>query len=436
MGIYQKTKNILGKITLIIMTAIFPFVIFVHTNKNLILCNVFIIISFLGVLFTIANEFMYNRCTFKNFLLSRIESEYIVPCIMILAAVLCFFIRPLSAYQLNGIGSKIQGILFFIGCAFIYIVIYENYVYEEIDMMLMVLSSIIINIVFVCKALFFQSENAGVYAMYAGMMLAVCLYSYICSDDKKRVYYAIAMALSELGIIVSNREMAVIGMAIIILIMMPVALKKYERFTKYWLSVLMVFILGRLMGYVNIFMSDNAITVSGLSAFLLSYKTNILIIAGCIIYMGLIFFDDRIRGIIRKIDRSCMKKIYICCIGLMAAAVMFLVMWNNYKYNYTFNLMMLMGIFQILMCVIVIVNVIYKVIESIRDRNTPHRSSDYENDDILLEGYGSRYMITAIGMAAIAYILQGTGNLFEFAVFPVFICFTAIMSTYNKNCGS
>lgn len=436
MGIYQKTKNILGKITLIIMTAIFPFVIFVHTNKNLILCNVFIIISFLGVLFTIANEFMYNRCTCKNFLLSRIKSEYIVPCIMILAAVLCFFIHPLSAYQLNGIGSKIQGILFFIGCAFIYIVIYENYVYEEIDMMLMVLSSIIINIVFVCKALFFQSENAGVYAMYAGMMLAVCLYSYICSDDKKRVYYAIAMALSELGIIVSNREMAVIGMAIIILIMMPVALKKYERFTKYWLSVLMVFILGRLMGYVNIFMSDNAITVSGLSAFLLSYKTNILIIAGCIIYMGLIFFDDRIRGIIRKIDRSCMKKIYICCIGLMAAAVMFLVMWNNYKYNYTFNLMMLMGIFQILMCVIVIVNVIYKVIESIRDRNTPHRSSDYENDDILLEGYGSRYMITAIGMAAIAYILQGTGNLFEFAVFPVFICFTAIMSTYNKNCGS
>ena len=436
MGIYQKTKNILGKITLIIMTAIFPFVIFVHTNKNLILCNVFIIISFLGVLFTIANEFMYNRCTFKNFLLSRIKSEYIVPCIMILAAVLCFFIRPLSAYQLNGIGSRIQGILFFIGCAFIYIVIYENYVYEEIDMMLMVLSSIIINIVFVCKALFFQSENAGVYAMYAGMMLAVCLYSYICSDDKKRVYYAIAMALSELGIIVSNREMAVIGMAIIILIMMPVALKKYERFTKYCLSVLMVFILGRLMGYVNIFMSDNALTVSGLSAFLLSYKTNILIIAGCIIYMGLIFFDDRIRGIIRKIDRSCMKKIYICCIGLMAAAVMFLVMWNNYKYNYTFNLMMLMGIFQILMGVIVIVNVIYKVIESIRDRNTPHRSSDYENDDILLEGYGSRYMITAIGMAAIAYILQGTGNLFEFAVFPVFICFTAIMSTYNKNCGS
>lgn len=436
MGIYQKTKNILGKIALIIMTAIFPFVIIVHTSKNLILCNVFIIISFLGVLFTIANEFMYNRCTFKNFLLSRIKSEYIVPCIMILAAVLCFFIRPLSAYQLNGIGSKIQGILFFIGCAFIYIVIYENYVYEEIDMMLMVLSSIIINIVFVCKVLFFQSENAGVYAMYAGMMLAVCLYSYICSDDKKRVYYAIAMALSELGIIVSNREMAVIGMAIIILIMMPVALKKYERFTKYWLSVLMVFILGRLMGYVNIFMSDNAITVSGLSAFLLSYKTNILIIAGCIIYMGLIFFDDRIRGIIRKIDRSCMKKIYICCIGLMAAAVMFLVMWNNYKYNYTFNLMMLMGIFQILMCVIVIVNVIYKIIESIRDRNTPHRSSDYENDDILLEGYGSRYMITAIGMAAIAYILQGTGNLFEFAVFPVFICFTAIMSTYNKNCGS
>ena len=53
----------------------------------------------------------------------------------------------------------------------------------------------------------------------------------------------------------------------------------------------MVFILGRLMGYVNIFMSDNAITVSGLSAFLLSYKTNILIIAGCIIYMGLSYVE-------------------------------------------------------------------------------------------------------------------------------------------------
>lgn len=66
-GDISENKNILGKITLIIMTAIFPFVIFVHTNKNLILCNVFIIISFLGVLFTIANEFMYNRCTFKNF---------------------------------------------------------------------------------------------------------------------------------------------------------------------------------------------------------------------------------------------------------------------------------------------------------------------------------------------------------------------------------
>ncbi len=45
-------------------------------------------------------------------------------------------------------------------------------------------------------------------------------------------------------------------------------------------------------------------------------------------------------------------------------------------------------------------------------------------------------MITAIGIAAIAYILQGTGNLFEFEVFPVFKYFVAIISTYNKNCSS
>ncbi|RGS34147.1 hypothetical protein DWY02_01965 [Eubacterium sp. AF22-9] len=84
------------------------------------------------------------------------------------------------------------------------------------------------------------------------------------------------------------------------------------------------------------------------------------------------------------------------------------------------------------MSVAVFIFATYNVLESIEDRIKPEKDIINSNDDSLLQGYGSRYMITAIGMAVIVYILQGTGNLFKFEVFPVFICFAAIMSTYNK----
>ena len=436
MGIYHKLKFFIGKVTVLIMAVIFPFAVIVQNSKvSSFFCDAFIVLALLVLLCAVINKLVNSKDAFKNFIATDVKSRYVVSGILIFLATMWCFISPAIGCEFSGTGSRVQGMLFFIGCACIYIIISECYSYEETDMVVMIFASVIINIITILRFLNSAEDCTDEYCMYTVMMFAVCVYSFLLSDDKKNIYYLVAACLCEMGLISATGNMAVTGMVIVLLVMLPIALRKYEYFTRYELIVLMIFILGRLFAYINVFTNKvTALTAS--SAFLASYKTTAFIIAGCIIYMMLIIFDDRVKGCIKNTRKVVLNRIYMCITGLDIIGIITIVMINNYRHNYTFYLMIFIGIIQILMSVAVFIFATYNVLESIEDRIKPEKDIINSNDDSLLQGYGSRYMITAIGMAAIAYILQGTGNLFEFEVFPVFICFVAIMSTYNKNCGS
>lgn len=436
MGIYHKLKSFIGKVTVLIMAVIFPFAVIVQNSKvSSFFCDAFIVLALLVLLCAVINKLVNSKDAFKNFIATDVKSRYVVSGILIFLATMWCFISPAIGCEFSGTGSRVQGMLFFIGCACIYIIISECYSYEETDMVVMIFASVIINIITILRFLNSAEDCTDEYCMYTVMMFAVCVYSFLLSDDKKNIYYLVAACLCEMGLISATGNMAVTGMVIVLLVMLPIALRKYEYFTRYELIVLMIFILGRLFAYINVFTNKvTALTAS--SAFLASYKTTAFIIAGCIIYMMLIIFDDRVKGCIKNTRKVVLNRIYMCITGLDIIGIITIVMINNYRHNYTFYLMIFIGIIQILMSVAVFIFATYNVLESIEDRIKPEKDIINSNDDSLLQGYGSRYMITAIGMAVIVYILQGTGNLFKFEVFPVFICFAAIMSTYNKNCGS
>lgn len=436
MGIYHKLKFFIGKVTVLIMAVIFPFAVIVQNSKvSSFFCDAFIVLALLVLLCAVINKLVNSKDAFKNFIATDVKSRYVVSGILIFLATMWCFISPAIGCEFSGTGSRVQGMLFFIGCACIYIVISECYSYEETYMVVMIFASVIINIITILRFLNSAEGCTDEYCMYTVMMFAVCVYSFLLSDDKKNIYYLVAACLCEMGLISATGNMAVTGMVIVLLVMLPIALRKYEYFTRYELIVLMIFILGRLFAYINVFTNKvTALTAS--SAFLASYKTTAFIIAGCIIYMMLIIFDDRVKGCIKNTRKVVLNRIYMCITGLDIIGIITIVMINNYRHNYTFYLMIFIGIIQILMSVAVFIFATYNVLESIEDRIKPEKDIINSNDDSLLQGYGSRYMITAIGMAVIVYILQGTGNLFKFEVFPVFICFAAIMSTYNKNCGS
>lgn len=436
MGIYHKLKFFIGKVTVLIMAVIFPFAVIVQNSKvSSFFCDAFIVLALLVLLCAVINKLVNSKDAFKNFIATDVKSRYVVSGILIFLATMWCFISPAIGCEFSGTGSRVQGMLFFIGCACIYIIISECYSYEETDMVVMIFASVIINIITILRFLNSAEGCTDEYCMYTVMMFAVCVYSFLLSDDKKNIYYLVAACLCEMGLISATGNMAVTGMVIVLLVMLPIALRKYEYFTRYELIVLMIFILGRLFAYINVFTNKvTALTAS--SAFLASYKTTAFIIAGCIIYMMLIIFDDRVKGCIKNTRKVVLNRIYMCITGLDIIWIITIVMINNYRHNYTFYLMIFVGIIQILMSVAVFIFATYNVLESIEDRIKPEKDIINSNDDSLLQGYGSRYMITAIGMAVIVYILQGTGNLFKFEVFPVFICFAAIMSTYNKNCGS
>ncbi len=436
MGIYHKLKFFIGKVTVLIMAVIFPFAVIVQNSKvSSFFCDAFIVLALLVLLCAVINKLVNSKDAFKNFIATDVKSRYVVSGILIFLATMWCFISPAIGCEFSGTGSRVQGMLFFIGCACIYIIISECYSYEETDMVVMIFASVIINIITILRFLNSAEGCTDEYCMYTVMMFAVCVYSFLLSDDKKNIYYLVAACLCEMGLISATGNMAVTGMVIVLLVMLPIALRKYEYFTRYELIVLMIFILGRLFAYINVFTNKvTALTAS--SAFLASYKTTAFIIAGCIIYMMLIIFDDRVKGCIKNTRKVVLNRIYMCITGLDIIGIITIVMINNYRHNYTFYIMIFIGIIQILMSVAVFIFATYNVLESIEDRIKPEKDIINSNDDSLLQGYGSRYMITAIGMAVIVYILQGTGNLFKFEVFPVFICFAAIMSTYNKNCGS
>lgn len=436
MGMYHKIKFMTGKVTALIMAVIFPFAVIIRNGKiREINCYIFSAFSVLVLLCAVINRLINNKEKFRDFRLSEIKSRYIVTGVLLIIAVLWNFISPSAGYELSGAGSIMQGTLFFAGCACIYIVISECYIYEEADMMAMLTASIIINVITLYK--FFASAKSGTdaYVIYSVMMLAASVHAFLLSEDNKKIYYFITAGFCEAGLILTSGYMAFAGMWIVFLVMLPAALRKYECFARYELVVLMIFLLGRLYAYINAFTGKVNVS-SDISAFLMSNKTSAIIAAGCIIYMLLIMFDERIKGFIKNIRKDIAKCIYAGVCGLAVTVVLAIVMINNYRYNYTFYLNVFMGIVQIAASVVMFVIVVHKVLEAIDDRNKPDKDINYGDDDSLLQGYGSRYMITATGMAALVYILLGTGNLFRIETFSVFICFVAIMNTYNKNCGS
>ena len=96
--------------------------------------------------------------------------------ILIFLAIMWCFISPAIGCEFSGAGSRIQGMLFFIGCACIYIVISECYSYEETDMAIMIFASVIINIITILRFLISAKGCTDEYCMYTVMMFAVCVY--------------------------------------------------------------------------------------------------------------------------------------------------------------------------------------------------------------------------------------------------------------------
>ena len=311
MGIYHKLKFFIGKVTVLIMAVIFPFAVIVQNSKvSSFFCDAFIVLALLVLLCAVINKLVNSKDAFKNFIATDVKSRYVVSGILIFLATMWCFISPAIGCEFSGTGSRVQGMLFFIGCACIYIIISECYSYEETDMVVMIFASVIINIITILRFLNSAEGCTDEYCMYTVMMFAVCVYSFLLSDDKKNIYYLVAACLCEMGLISATGNMAVTGMVIVLLVMLPIALRKYECFTRYELMVLMIFILGRLFAYINVF-TNKVTALPASSAFLTSYKTTAFIIAGCIIYMMLIIFDDRVKGCIKNIRKVVLNRICV-----------------------------------------------------------------------------------------------------------------------------
>ena len=148
MGIYQKLKFLIGKVTVLIMAVIFPFAVIAQNRKvSSAFCNIFIALALLVLLCAVINKLINSKDGFKDIITTGIKSRCVVPGILILLSVVWCFISPAAGYEFSGTGSIIQGMLLFIGCTCIYIVISACYSYEETDMMIMIAASVIINII-------------------------------------------------------------------------------------------------------------------------------------------------------------------------------------------------------------------------------------------------------------------------------------------------
>lgn len=520
MKVYERIKWIVGKMAVILIMVVFPFVIHDKLyDVTLTRYRYFLMVTFFLFIVMVVNEIVNcikNHCGTSLFAKRNVN---IVTAALLVSSIISYVVTPYKSYALKGNVARFVGFIFFIACALLFFIVAECYTFQELDIMLMLLAYMLVDILAILNHFnidilgFFNNidestaviyistmGNIDIYGMYVVMMFAVALYSFIVSsDDQKIIYYAAAVFLGEAGAIVSNADMAMIGILISFIIVFPISIKKYNRFSRFIFAGLFVFVMGRLLSIVEMFIPNHVRNLDGVSSYFVSAKTSVFIVIGCILYMILVIQDTKIKKFTQRINADFVIKVYACMVGVIAAGgIIFAIInnntskgifyltdewgsgrgfiwknvmnaygnfpfinklfglgegtvrqalsyysdehWNMFDgsvvdnaHNIWIHMLVTMGIAGVMVLIFMVVTTAINVVKSFVEKSL--HNADKENEDLLLEGYDDN-LIAGIGIGAIVYAICGTGNLLEVITFPMFICMMAIMSTYNKNCGS
>ena len=165
-NIYENVRYYIGKITVILMMVLFPFVMTDKLNNVTKTRYVFfVIIALVGWIAMLINEVVFRIIISgdypgakksldikKNFNIKIIyniknRKHIIYSVLLIASSIISYLVSPYKNIALYGAGSRYIGMIFFIAVALLYWTVSECYEFKEIDVILILTSSIMVHLV-------------------------------------------------------------------------------------------------------------------------------------------------------------------------------------------------------------------------------------------------------------------------------------------------
>ena len=355
-NIYENVRYYIGKITVILMMVLFPFVMTDKLNNVTKTRYVFfVIIALVGWIAMLINEVVLRIIISgdypgakksldikKNFNIKIIyniknRKHIIYSVLLIASSIISYLVSPYKNIALYGAGSRYIGMIFFIAVALLYWTVSECYEFKEIDVILILAASIMVHIVAVFNYMnidilhlfsnltikeqtVYMSTlgNINVYGMYTGLTLSIAIAAYYKAETAaKEIFYYIAVISGIIGIIICDSDMALVAVVIPLVILFPYSIKSVALIKKYIVTLTAVLLAGRVAGCIKLIIPDKVRKLSNIMSGLISTNNifNIIIIVLLLLYVLIVLSDNRLQKLLDNIKIRIVQIIYCVMAG-------------------------------------------------------------------------------------------------------------------------
>lgn len=355
-NIYENVRYYIGKITVILMMVLFPFVMTDKLNNVTKTRYVFfVIIALVGWIAMLINEVVFRIIICgdypgakksldikKNFNIKIIyniknRKHIIYSVLLIASSIISYLVSPYKNIALYGAGSRYIGMIFFIAVALLYWTVSECYEFKEIDVILILTSSIMVHLVAVFNYMnidilhlfsnltikeqtVYMSTlgNINVYGMYTGLTLSIAIAAYYKAETAaKEIFYYIAVISGIIGIIICDSDMALVAVVIPLVILFPYSIKSVALIKKYIVTLTAVLLAGRVAGCIKLIIPDKVRKLSNIMSGLISTNNifNIIIIVLLLLYVLIVLSDNRLQKLLDNIKIRIVQIIYCVMAG-------------------------------------------------------------------------------------------------------------------------
>ena len=371
--VYLNVKKIIGKVVVIFMLGIFPFI--THDalyDITITRYNIFLTVVIIAFLLMIVNELIHMidmklyrfrkmeqsqaqkshqvsilQSGINRELRLKINLEDILIFTFFLICTLSWLLSDYRVEALTGAGSRYTGYLFMTGLCMLYVIVKRCYQYCEWDLIIIFASVMLINGLAVLNfcgidpfGFFTQMKasskdsfistlgNIDIFAAYTSIFTPIAVVMFMKSKKQgKTIFYAIAVFFTMMGILVSNSDCAFVGLFTLIGAVVYLLLKTSKNVRRF-LEVIIIFGVAVLVAaYLQVLgkqVSINSIRrFTGISGGIVSVKIAVIILlVGAILLICLNF--KTIISRFDKIDNSdILRYILMCALFVIALALIF-----------------------------------------------------------------------------------------------------------------
>lgn len=350
---YDNIKYFIGKAAVYLILLVYPFVM---KNKLFGLTatryNFFTAVSFICFFCMLLNEIVHLISAYGGNLPAALKGKIkgnipvIVAAALAFSAIAAYIVSPYRETAWGGQGSRYVGMIFILALVCMYLTISNCYIYSKKDIDICFIAANCINLLAVAhfmgidtfgiftqiaeqqRPLFITTfGNVDVYGVYALLIMAVSMYSFMRSNEKKsKIYYGATAFIASMGAVITGSDAVLAGVLVFFAITLYIMADSIQNLMRYLLAAILFISAGKYLWFMTLFEhKDQRMVIGVISGFVYNNAYFVLLLILVALYAVLYYLSSSKKLVFKPAYVKIARKVMI--IGAGAAASIILLMF-------------------------------------------------------------------------------------------------------------